>query len=67
MDENTNTQCKVIAICGGVISSLGKGITVSSLGFLLKQAGYRISIMKIDPYLNIDAGTISPYEVNIIK
>ena len=58
-------NCKVIAICGGVMSSLGKGITTSSLGLLLQKAGYKVSIMKIDPYLNIDAGTMSPYEVKL--
>lgn len=47
------------------MSSLGKGITTSSIGLLLQKAGYKVSVMKIDPYLNIDAGTMSPYEVSI--
>jgi len=53
---------KYIVITGGVISGLGKGITASSIGLLLKSKGYSITSIKIDPYLNIDAGTISPLE-----
>lgn len=53
---------KYIVITGGVISGLGKGITASSIGLLLRNMGYNTTMIKIDPYLNIDAGTISPYE-----
>ncbi len=53
---------KVIAVSGGVISGLGKGITTSSLGRLLKARGIPITIVKIDPYLNVDAGTMNPYQ-----
>eukprot|EP01084_Bolivina_argentea_P034736 64327_1 len=53
---------KYVIITGGVVSGLGKGITASSIGLLLKQAGLRVTAIKIDPYLNIDAGTMSPYE-----
>mgnify|MGYP000849530552 CR=1 FL=1 len=53
---------KYIIITGGVISGLGKGITASSIGLLLKSQGYCVTAIKIDPYLNIDAGTMSPYE-----
>ena len=53
---------KYIIITGGVISGLGKGITASSIGLLLKYSGYKTTMIKIDPYLNIDAGTMSPYE-----
>ena len=53
---------KFIVITGGVVSGLGKGITASSIGILLKNMGYTITMIKIDPYLNIDAGTMSPYE-----
>jgi CTP synthase len=53
---------KYIFITGGVCSSLGKGIAASSLGCLLEHSGYRISIMKMDPYINIDPGTMSPYQ-----
>ena len=53
---------KVIAVSGGVISGLGKGITTSSLGRLLKARGIPVTILKIDPYLNVDAGTMNPYQ-----
>jgi len=53
---------KYIIVTGGVISGLGKGITASSIGLLLKYAGLNVTAIKIDPYLNIDAGTMSPYE-----
>lgn len=51
---------KLIVITGGVCSSLGKGVLISSIGVLLKTADYAISVMKLDPYLNIDPGTMSP-------
>lgn len=51
-----------IFITGGVVSGLGKGITAASLGRLLKQRGYRVALQKFDPYLNIDPGTMSPYQ-----
>ncbi len=53
---------KVIAVSGGVISGLGKGITTSSLGRILKARGIAVTIVKIDPYLNVDAGTMNPYQ-----
>lgn len=53
---------KYILVSGGVISSIGKGVITSSLGTLLKSIGLRVTAVKIDPYLNIDAGTFSPYE-----
>ncbi|WP_185861976.1 CTP synthase [Blattabacterium cuenoti] len=53
---------KYIFVTGGVTSSLGKGIVSASLGMLLKARGYKISIMKLDPYFNIDPGTLNPYE-----
>ncbi len=53
---------KYIFVTGGVVSGLGKGITAASLGKLLRSQGYDVSIQKIDPYLNIDPGTMSPYE-----
>lgn len=53
---------KFIIVSGGVLSGLGKGITASSIGFLLKAKGYRVTIMKCDMYLNIDAGTMNPIE-----
>ncbi|XP_072019500.1 CTP synthase 1-B-like [Amphiura filiformis] len=53
---------KYILVSGGVISGIGKGVIASSLGMLLKACGLRVTSIKIDPYLNIDAGTFSPYE-----
>lgn len=53
---------KHIFITGGVVSSLGKGITAASLGRLLKERGYKVTMQKLDPYLNIDPGTMSPYQ-----
>jgi len=53
---------KYVFITGGVASSLGKGIISSSLGLLLQERGFKVTIMKIDPYLNIDPGTMNPYE-----
>jgi len=53
---------KYIFITGGVVSSLGKGISASSIGRLLKSRGLNISIQKIDPYINVDAGTMNPYQ-----
>ena len=53
---------KYVFVTGGVVSSLGKGIFASSLGLLLKSGGLRISMMKLDPYLNTDPGTMSPYQ-----
>ncbi|CCW59827.1 unnamed protein product [Phytomonas sp. EM1] len=55
-------RVKFIVVTGGVCSSLGKGITTSATGALLRAAGYRIHSIKIDPYLNIDAGLMSPFE-----
>ncbi|NUN09403.1 MAG: CTP synthase, partial [Ignavibacteriaceae bacterium] len=54
------SKTKFIFITGGVVSSLGKGITASSLGFLLKQRGYKVTIQKFDPYINVDPGTMNP-------
>lgn len=54
--------CKFIFVTGGVVSSLGKGITAASIALLLRQRGYRITLQKLDPYLNIDPGTMSPYQ-----
>ncbi|MDQ7030654.1 MAG: CTP synthase, partial [Ardenticatenia bacterium] len=53
---------KYIFITGGVVSSLGKGIAAASLGRLLKARGFRVSIQKLDPYLNVDPGTMAPYQ-----
>ena len=53
---------KYVFITGGVVSGLGKGITASSLGRLLKNRGYKVVNQKFDPYINVDPGTMSPYE-----
>jgi len=53
---------KYIFVTGGVVSSIGKGITTASIGRLLKSRGLSVSIMKLDPYLNVDPGTMSPYQ-----
>ena len=53
---------KFIFVTGGVVSSLGKGITAASLGRLLKDRGLKVTIQKFDPYLNVDPGTMSPYQ-----
>ena len=53
---------KYIFVTGGVVSGLGKGITAASLGRLLKNRGYRVVNQKFDPYINVDPGTMSPYE-----
>ncbi len=61
---------KLIFITGGVVSGIGKGILAASIGALIKGRGYRVSMIKFDPYLNVDAGTMSPYqhgEVFVLK
>ncbi len=55
-------MAKHIFVTGGVVSSLGKGITASSLGRLLKSRGYKVTMQKMDPYLNVDPGTMSPFQ-----
>ncbi len=55
-------MAKYIFITGGVVSSLGKGITAASLGRLLKSRGIRVNVLKLDPYINVDPGTMSPFQ-----
>ena len=55
-------MAKFIFITGGVVSSLGKGLASASLGALLQARGYKVRVRKLDPYLNVDPGTMSPYE-----
>src|SRR5664280_2900555 len=55
-------MAKYIFVTGGVVSSLGKGITAASLGRLLKSRGVSVTIQKLDPYLNVDPGTMSPFQ-----
>src|SRR5690625_1307672 len=55
-------MAKYIFVTGGVVSSLGKGITAASLGRLLKNRGLKVTLQKFDPYINVDPGTMSPYQ-----
>jgi CTP synthase len=59
---SSKNKVKFIFVTGGVVSSLGKGITASSLGLLLKQRGFKVTIQKFDPYINVDPGTMSPFQ-----
>lgn len=56
------SMVKFIVVTGSLLSGLGKGITSSSIGLLLQARGLTVTSIKIDPYLNIDSGTLSPYE-----
>src|SRR5258706_5370608 len=53
---------KYIFVTGGVVSSIGKGITTASLGRLLRNRGFNVTVQKLDPYINVDAGTMNPYQ-----
>jgi CTP synthase len=55
-------ETKYIFLTGGVVSSVGKGVTAAALGRLLKERGFSVSVQKLDPYLNVDPGTMSPYQ-----
>ena len=57
-----NKKCKYIFVTGGVLSGVGKGITAASMGAILKAKGYRVTMQKCDPYLNVDAGLLNPVE-----
>ena len=58
----SKSPTKYIFVTGGVTSSLGKGIISASLGKLLTERGYSVTIQKLDPYINVDPGTMNPYE-----
>src|ERR1035437_8825920 len=62
MPKKTETKTKYIFVVGGVISGVGKGITASSIGLILKNRGLKVTAAKIDPYVNVDAGTMNPTE-----
>src|SRR5699024_2188400 len=62
MGKRDCTVTKYIFVTGGVVSSLGKGITAASLGRLLKNRGLKVTLQKFDPYINVDPGTMSPYQ-----
>ncbi|MDN6811585.1 MAG: CTP synthase, partial [Acidipropionibacterium jensenii] len=60
---STDSHCtKHVFVTGGVVSSLGKGLTASSLGSLLKSRGLKVTMQKLDPYLNVDPGTMNPFQ-----
>ena len=60
--KTTNHRTRYIFIFGGVLSGLGKGVATSSIALLLKSKGFRVTAIKIDPYVNVDAGTMNPLE-----
>src|SRR5215216_2939774 len=62
MQPQSKQQTRYIFVTGGVVSSLGKGIAAASIGRLLVERGMRVTIMKFDPYLNVDPGTMSPFQ-----
>src|SRR3546814_5426079 len=55
-------QTRFVFVTGGVVSSLGKGISAASLGAVLESRGLKVSMIKLDPYINVDAGTMSPFQ-----
>ena len=59
---NENHRSRHVFVTGGVVSSLGKGLTASSLGSLLKARGLKVTMQKLDPYLNVDPGTMNPFQ-----
>ena len=59
---SSKNPTKYIFVLGGVMSGLGKGIAASSIGYILKNSGLRVTILKLDPYLNVDPGTMNPYQ-----
>ena len=62
VEDTISSERKIIVVTGGVLSGIGKGVTASSIGVLLRSMGLRVTALKIDPYLNVDAGTMSPFE-----
>src|SRR4051795_3324995 len=60
--RGTNRMARHIFVTGGVVSSLGKGLTSASVGMLLERRGLRVRLQKFDPYINVDPGTMSPYQ-----
>src|SRR5918997_1066881 len=56
------TMTRYICVTGGVVSSLGKGIAAASLGAILEARGLKVSMVKLDPYINVDPGTMSPFQ-----
>ncbi|MHA1689380.1 MAG: hypothetical protein ACTSUN_08605 [Promethearchaeota archaeon] len=56
------SQCKFVFVTGGVMSGIGKGVATASLGKIFQFRGFNVSVVKIDPYLNVDPGTLNPIE-----
>lgn len=62
MKKENNMTTKYLFFTGGVVSSVGKGVTAAALGLLLKERGFKVAVQKLDPYINVDPGTMSPYQ-----
>jgi CTP synthase len=62
MARSEQNSVKYIFVTGGVVSSLGKGLAAASIGCLLEGHGYKVTLQKLDPYINVDPGTMSPYQ-----
>lgn len=62
MNEKEIIDCRFVFVTGGVMSAVGKGVATASIGKLFQFRGFKISIVKIDPYLNVDPGTLNPIE-----
>ena len=62
IEDVLKTKAKFIFITGGVVSSLGKGLASASLASILQSRGFKVRLRKLDPYLNVDPGTMSPYQ-----
>ena len=62
MPQSEKRPIKFILVTGGVVSSLGKGLAAASIGALLEGHGYKVALLKFDPYINVDPGTMSPYQ-----
>ena len=60
-DLAVNRRTKFVLVTGGVVSSIGKGLASASIGALMEARGLRVTHMKLDPYINVDPGTMSPY------
>ncbi|MCD6352396.1 MAG: CTP synthase [Armatimonadetes bacterium] len=61
-DSQQETRAKFVFVTGGVVSAIGKGVTTATLGLLLKSRGYRVALIKVDPYINYDAGLMNPFQ-----
>ena len=61
-NQDSSRPVKYIFVTGGVVSSLGKGLAAASIGALLEGHGYRVTLQKFDPYINVDPGTMSPFQ-----